>query len=83
MNGGGAPPLVGVFALQGDFARHAAAWRADVIDPVHLIVAPTALGDGGVKVFDGIDVPMSALIPSENSLTTPAGVIRPIRWPSM
>lgn len=23
----GRPPLVGVFALQGDFARHAAAWR--------------------------------------------------------
>jgi 5'-phosphate synthase pdxT subunit len=28
VSGSGAPPLVGVFALQGDYARHAAAWRA-------------------------------------------------------
>ncbi len=42
---------------------HAAAWTARVIDRIHLIVAPTALGDGGVKLFDGIDVPASALIP--------------------
>ena len=40
-----------------------AAWRAAVIDRIHLIVVPAALGDGGVKLFDGIDVPASALIP--------------------
>ena len=34
-----------------------------MIDRIHLIVAPTTLGDGGVKLFDGIDVPASALIP--------------------
>ena len=54
---------ISTLLLEGGAVLHAAAWRADVIDRVHLIVAPTALGDGGVKVFDGIDVPMSALIP--------------------
>ena len=34
-----------------------------MIDRVHVIVAPTALGEGGVKLFDGIDVPVSELIP--------------------
>ena len=33
------------------------------IDRVHVIVAPTALGEGGVRFFDGIDVPLSELIP--------------------
>jgi riboflavin biosynthesis pyrimidine reductase len=34
-----------------------------VIDRVHVIVAPTALGESGVRFFDGIDVPLSELIP--------------------
>ena len=42
---------------------HATAWQAGVVDRVHVIVAPTALGEQGVKFFDGIDVPMSELIP--------------------
>jgi diaminohydroxyphosphoribosylaminopyrimidine deaminase/5-amino-6-(5-phosphoribosylamino)uracil reductase len=54
---------VSTLLLEGGAALHAAAWRAGVIDRVHLLVAPTALGEGGVKVFDGIDVPLSALIP--------------------
>ena len=49
--------------LEGGAVLHAAAWKAGVIDRVHMVVAPTALGEGGVKVFDGIDVPLSALIP--------------------
>jgi diaminohydroxyphosphoribosylaminopyrimidine deaminase/5-amino-6-(5-phosphoribosylamino)uracil reductase len=49
--------------LEGGAAMHAAAWRAGVIDRIHLVVAPTSLGDRGVKLFDGIDVPASALIP--------------------
>ena len=54
---------ISTLLLEGGAAMHAAAWSAGVIDRIHLIVVPTALGDGGVKLFDGIDVPASALIP--------------------
>jgi len=54
---------ISTMLLEGGAAMHAAAWRAGVIDRVHVIVAPTALGEGGVRFFDGIDVPMSELVP--------------------
>jgi diaminohydroxyphosphoribosylaminopyrimidine deaminase / 5-amino-6-(5-phosphoribosylamino)uracil reductase len=54
---------ISTLLLEGGAAIHAAAWQARVIDRVHMIVAPTSLGEGGVKVFDGIDVPLSELIP--------------------
>ena len=54
---------ISTLLLEGGAVMHAAAWKAGVIDRIHLVVAPTALGDGGVKLFDGIDVPASALIP--------------------
>lgn len=54
---------VSALLLEGGAALHAAAWRAGVIDRVHVIVAPTTLGAGGVKIFDGIDVPSSQLAP--------------------
>ncbi len=54
---------VSALLLEGGAAMHAAAWQAGVIDRVHVVVAPTALGDGGVKFFDGVEVPMSQLIP--------------------
>ena len=54
---------ISTLLLEGGAVMHAAAWQAGVIDRVHVIVAPTALGEGGVKFFDGIDVPMSELIP--------------------
>jgi diaminohydroxyphosphoribosylaminopyrimidine deaminase/5-amino-6-(5-phosphoribosylamino)uracil reductase len=54
---------ISTLLLEGGAAMHAAAWRAGVIDRVHVIVAPTALGERGVRFFDGIDVPASALIP--------------------
>jgi diaminohydroxyphosphoribosylaminopyrimidine deaminase/5-amino-6-(5-phosphoribosylamino)uracil reductase len=54
---------ISALLLEGGAQMHAAAWRAGVIDRVHVVVAPTALGQGGVKFFDGIDLPMSALIP--------------------
>jgi diaminohydroxyphosphoribosylaminopyrimidine deaminase/5-amino-6-(5-phosphoribosylamino)uracil reductase len=53
---------VSTLLVEGGGVLHAAAWRAGVVDRVHLIVAPTTLGDGGVKAFDGIDVPMSEWI---------------------
>ena len=57
------PFEISTLLLEGGAVMHAAAWTAAVIDRVHVIVAPTALGEGGVKFFDGIDVPLSELIP--------------------
>jgi diaminohydroxyphosphoribosylaminopyrimidine deaminase/5-amino-6-(5-phosphoribosylamino)uracil reductase len=57
------PFEISTLLLEGGAVMHAAAWSAGVIDRVHVIVAPTALGEGGVKFFDGIDVPLSELIP--------------------
>src|SRR5688572_14423296 len=57
------PHEISTLLLEGGAVLHAAAWRARVIDRVHVVVAPTSLGEGGVKLFDGIDVPLSELIP--------------------
>jgi diaminohydroxyphosphoribosylaminopyrimidine deaminase/5-amino-6-(5-phosphoribosylamino)uracil reductase len=54
---------ISTLLLEGGAIMHAAAWQAGVIDRVHVIVAPAELGDGGVKFFDGIEVPMSELVP--------------------
>jgi diaminohydroxyphosphoribosylaminopyrimidine deaminase/5-amino-6-(5-phosphoribosylamino)uracil reductase len=54
---------ISTLLLEGGAVLHAAAWRADVIDRIHLVVSPLVLGDRGVKVFDGIDIPASALLP--------------------
>ena len=57
------PFEISTLLLEGGAVMHAAAWQARVIDRVHVIVAPTSLGEGGVKLFNGIDVPMSDLSP--------------------
>jgi diaminohydroxyphosphoribosylaminopyrimidine deaminase/5-amino-6-(5-phosphoribosylamino)uracil reductase len=62
---------ISTLLLEGGAVMHAAAWRAGVIDRVHVIVAPTTLGEGGVKVFDGIDVPLSDLIPVKVEMLGP------------
>jgi len=49
--------------LEGGGAMHAAAWEAGVVDRVIVIVAPTLLGEQGARLFDGLPVPMSHLIP--------------------
>ena len=54
---------ISTLLLEGGAIMHAAAWRAGVIDRLHVIVAPTALGEGGVRFFDGMEVPLSELIP--------------------
>ena len=54
---------ISTLLLEGGGAIHAAAWTAGVVDRVHVIVAPTVLGDRGVKLFDGLPVPLSQLIP--------------------
>ena len=53
---------VSALLLEGGAVLHAAAWQAGVVDRLHIVVAPTRLGDNGVKVFDGVEVPMSKLI---------------------
>jgi diaminohydroxyphosphoribosylaminopyrimidine deaminase/5-amino-6-(5-phosphoribosylamino)uracil reductase len=53
---------VSALLLEGGAAIHAAAWQAGVIDRVHVVTAPVALGSGGVKFFNGVEV-MSQLIP--------------------
>ena len=54
---------ISTLLLEGGGVIHAAAWTAQVIDRIHLIVSPVALGDGGVELFNGIDIPASALLP--------------------
>jgi riboflavin biosynthesis pyrimidine reductase len=54
---------VSTLLLEGGARLHAEAWRANVIDRVHVIVGPASLGDAGVKLFDGIDLPLSELVP--------------------
>jgi diaminohydroxyphosphoribosylaminopyrimidine deaminase/5-amino-6-(5-phosphoribosylamino)uracil reductase len=54
---------ISTLLLEGGARMHAEAWRAGAIDRVHVIVSPSSLGDGGVKLFDGIDLPLSDLIP--------------------
>jgi diaminohydroxyphosphoribosylaminopyrimidine deaminase/5-amino-6-(5-phosphoribosylamino)uracil reductase len=54
---------ISTLLLEGGAVIHAAAWKAGVVDRVHVIIAPTALGEGGVKLFDGIDVAASELMP--------------------
>jgi diaminohydroxyphosphoribosylaminopyrimidine deaminase/5-amino-6-(5-phosphoribosylamino)uracil reductase len=49
--------------LEGGAALHAAAWRAGIVDRVHVAVAPVWLGAGGVKVFDGMGPPLGMLMP--------------------
>ncbi|MGE0862375.1 MAG: bifunctional diaminohydroxyphosphoribosylaminopyrimidine deaminase/5-amino-6-(5-phosphoribosylamino)uracil reductase RibD [Vicinamibacterales bacterium] len=54
---------ISTLLLEGGGAIHAAAWRAGVVDRVIVIVAPTVLGERGVRFFDGMPVPLSQLLP--------------------
>lgn len=49
--------------IEGGGDLHAAAWRAGVVDRVHLIVSPDTIGDSGVKLFGGLPVPLSEMVP--------------------
>jgi len=48
--------------LEGGVALQAAAWRAGLVDAVHLYVAPMALGDDGVSWLDADTVSIASLI---------------------
>lgn len=54
---------ISTLLLEGGAALHAAAWRAQLIDRVHVIVTPRMLGEGAVPSFEGIVIPMSELAP--------------------
>lgn len=54
---------ISTLLLEGGAAVHAAAWRAGLVDRLHVVVAPSVLGEGGVKFFDGVPVPLSRLVP--------------------
>jgi len=57
------PFEISTLLLEGGAALHAAAWQADVIDRVHLVVTPAILGERGVALFNGIDIAASTLVP--------------------
>jgi diaminohydroxyphosphoribosylaminopyrimidine deaminase/5-amino-6-(5-phosphoribosylamino)uracil reductase len=65
------PLGISAVLLEGGATMHAAAWRAGVIDSVQLIGSPRVLGEAGVKVFDGVDVPASALRPVSIEILAP------------
>jgi diaminohydroxyphosphoribosylaminopyrimidine deaminase/5-amino-6-(5-phosphoribosylamino)uracil reductase len=54
---------ISTLLLEGGAALHAAAWRAGLIDRVHVIVTPQMMGEGGVQSFEGIVIPMTELVP--------------------
>jgi diaminohydroxyphosphoribosylaminopyrimidine deaminase/5-amino-6-(5-phosphoribosylamino)uracil reductase len=54
---------ISTLLLEGGGLIHAAAWRAGIVDRVIMIVAPTVLGEPGTKVFGGLPVPLSRLMP--------------------
>ena len=54
---------VSTLLIEGGAMLHAAAWRAGVVDRVHVITAPITLGEAGVPSFAGMELPVSALIP--------------------
>jgi diaminohydroxyphosphoribosylaminopyrimidine deaminase / 5-amino-6-(5-phosphoribosylamino)uracil reductase len=47
--------------LEGGAGVHAAAWDAGVVDSVHLYVAPSAIGRGGVPLLEGRNFSPAAL----------------------
>ena len=47
--------------VEGGAALHRSFWEADLVDRMHLIVAPHAAGDGGVPLFGGLGVPWARL----------------------
>lgn len=48
--------------LEGGVALQAAAWKAGLVDAVHLYIAPMALGDEGVSWLDADTVSIASLI---------------------
>lgn len=47
--------------VEGGAALHRAFWEADLVDRVHVIVAPRTIGTGGVPLFGGLPMPWHRL----------------------
>jgi len=47
--------------VEGGAALHRSFWEADLVDRLHLVVAPQALGAAGVPLFGGLGVPWARL----------------------
>lgn len=47
--------------VEGGARLHRGFWEAGLVDRLHLIVAPDAIGDQGVPLFDGYPVPWNRL----------------------
>jgi diaminohydroxyphosphoribosylaminopyrimidine deaminase / 5-amino-6-(5-phosphoribosylamino)uracil reductase len=47
--------------VEGGAGLHRSMWEADLVDRMHLIVAPQAVGEGGVPLFGGVGVPWERL----------------------
>lgn len=47
--------------VEGGAGLHRAFWEADLVDRLHIIVAPRRIGGGGVPLFGGLPVPWSRL----------------------
>lgn len=62
---------VSTLLVEGGAAVHAALWQANVVDRVHLIVAPAWLGESGVKLFDGLPVPLTRMAPTRVEMMGP------------
>ena len=54
---------VSLLLLEGGARLHGAAWEADLVDRVYLIVAPITLGATGVPLFGGHSIPRGRLAP--------------------
>jgi diaminohydroxyphosphoribosylaminopyrimidine deaminase/5-amino-6-(5-phosphoribosylamino)uracil reductase len=62
---------ISTLLLEGGAEIHAAAWHAGVVDRVHLVVAPTSIGEDGVKLFGGVDLQKSELVPVKREMLGP------------
>lgn len=47
--------------VEGGAALHRSFWEADLVDRLHLVVAPARLGAAGVPLFGGLGVPWARL----------------------
>jgi diaminohydroxyphosphoribosylaminopyrimidine deaminase / 5-amino-6-(5-phosphoribosylamino)uracil reductase len=47
--------------VEGGPTLQQALWRAELLDRVHLIIAPHMIGDGGIKWIDAGELPLSSL----------------------
>jgi riboflavin biosynthesis pyrimidine reductase len=62
---------ISTLLLEGGATLHAAAWRAGLIDSVHVVAAPRVLGAAGVRMFGDVELPASSLRPISIEMLDP------------